>query len=154
MSELVAVEPEDYLRAKAAEAARDSGRPIRVIDAVADALPFEDGHFDAAVAALVLCSVPSQPAALAELRRVVRPGGELRFYEHVAARSKPLSALQRGLAPGSPSAWRAAAGADHDTGRGHRGGRIGASSATAASCSRSRRRVPGAPRILGAARRA
>jgi ubiquinone/menaquinone biosynthesis C-methylase UbiE len=79
VSELVAVEPEAHLREKAAGAARESGRPVRVIDAVADRLPFEDGAFDAAVAVLVLCSVRSQPAALAELHRVVRPGGELRF---------------------------------------------------------------------------
>ena len=152
VSELVAVEPEDYLRAKAVEAAGDSGRPIRVVDAVADALPFEDGYFDAAVAALVLCSVPSQPAALAELRRVVRPGGELRFYEHVAARSQPLSALQRGLAPVTQ---RLAGGCrpDHDT--------AGAIEAAGFEIERYRRFVQrsladalGAPRILGTARRA
>ena len=55
------------------------------MDAVADTLPFADGSFDAAVASLVLCSVPDQSRALAELRRVVRVGGELRFYEHVQA---------------------------------------------------------------------
>ena len=60
VSELVAVEPEPNLRAKALEAARESGRPIRVIDAVGDRLPFADGYFDAAVAVLVLCSVPDQ----------------------------------------------------------------------------------------------
>jgi ubiquinone/menaquinone biosynthesis C-methylase UbiE len=64
VSELVAVEPEDYLRARAEEAAARSGRVIRVVDALADELPFEDDSFDAAVAAQVLCSVPSQAAAL------------------------------------------------------------------------------------------
>jgi ubiquinone/menaquinone biosynthesis C-methylase UbiE len=56
-----------------------------VVDGWAEALPAADGTFDAAVTALVLCSVPDQATALAELHRVLRPGGELRFLEHVAA---------------------------------------------------------------------
>ena len=56
---------------------------VSVIDAVADWLPFPDGSFDAAVTSLVLCTVPDQASALGELRRVLRVGGELRFYEHV-----------------------------------------------------------------------
>jgi ubiquinone/menaquinone biosynthesis C-methylase UbiE len=59
--------------------------PVRVVDGVAEALPAGDGEFDAAVAALVLCTVPDQAAALAEVARVLRPGGQLRFFEHVAA---------------------------------------------------------------------
>jgi SAM-dependent methyltransferase len=57
--------------------------PVRVADGLADALPVRDASFDAGVASLVLCSVPDQASALAELRRVIRRGGELRFYEHV-----------------------------------------------------------------------
>ena len=87
---LTAAEPEPYLRERAIEAARAAPVPVDVVDAVADELPFEDGSFDAAVACLVLCSVPDQARALAELRRVVRPGGELRFYEHVHANRQPL----------------------------------------------------------------
>ena len=64
---------------------------VRVVDGLADALPAEDESFDAAVASLVLCSVPEQALARAEIRRVLRPGGELRFYEHVIAR-KPAMA--------------------------------------------------------------
>jgi ubiquinone/menaquinone biosynthesis C-methylase UbiE len=59
----------------------------------AEALPADDEQFDAAVASLVLGSVPDQSAALAELHRVLRPGGELRFYEHVLARHQPLRGL-------------------------------------------------------------
>jgi ubiquinone/menaquinone biosynthesis C-methylase UbiE len=86
----VAVEPEPHLRALAEQAGARTGLTVTVVDAVAGALPIEDSSCDAAVACLVLCSVPDQAAALAELRRVLRPGGELRFYEHVHAERRPL----------------------------------------------------------------
>ena len=85
ITEVVAVEPEPYLRGRAGEAARQAGVRVTVVDATADAIPLRDASAGAAVASLVLCSVPNQASALAELRRVIRPGGELRFYEHVAA---------------------------------------------------------------------
>ncbi|MET8465779.1 class I SAM-dependent methyltransferase, partial [Micromonospora zamorensis] len=59
--------------------------PITVVDGLAESLPARDGEFDAAVVALVLCTVPDQASALAEIGRTLRPGGELRFFEHVAA---------------------------------------------------------------------
>jgi ubiquinone/menaquinone biosynthesis C-methylase UbiE len=93
--EVVAVEPESYLRVQARRAAESAPVPVTVVAGVADALPAEDGAFDAAVACLVLCTVPDQPRALAELRRVLRAGGELRFYEHVAARRPAGDLLQR-----------------------------------------------------------
>lgn len=85
ITELVAVEPERYLRRQAAAEAARAAVEITVIEATADRLPFPDASFDGGVASLVLCSVPNQTRALAELHRVVRPGGELRFYEHVRA---------------------------------------------------------------------
>lgn len=81
---VVALEPEPYLRGVASEAATQAPVPVEVLDGVADHLPLEDGAADAVVFSLVLCSVPDQAAALAEALRVVRPGGELRYCEHVA----------------------------------------------------------------------
>ena len=69
--------------------------PVTVLDGVAEDLPFTDRELDAAVVSLELCSVPDQGAALAEIRRVLRPGGELRFYEHVIPRRQPKRALFR-----------------------------------------------------------
>ncbi len=83
VTEIVAVEPEPYLRDLASKAATSASVPVTVVDGHAEHLPLDDASCDAGVAALVLCSVPNQAAALAELRRVIRPGGELRFYEHV-----------------------------------------------------------------------
>ena len=95
VTEVVAVEPESYLRARAERAATEAPIPVRILDGTADALPAEDASFDVGVASLVLCSVPDQDAALAELFRVIRPGGELRFYEHVRSDNPGFARFQR-----------------------------------------------------------
>ncbi len=95
VTEVVAVEPERYLRAKATAAAARSPVRITIVDGTAGAIPLPDASVDAAVASLVLCSVADQGAALAELRRVLRPRGELRFYEHVAADNPRWLRLQQ-----------------------------------------------------------
>jgi SAM-dependent methyltransferase len=117
VDEVVAIEPEPTLRARAAEAAAGAPVPVRVEPGVADPLRFDDGSFDAAVVSLVLCSVPDQDRALAELRRVIRPGGELRFYEHVIARRQPKRLLLQ--AADRSGIWPLIAGGCHparDTG--------------------------------------
>ncbi len=95
VTEVVAVEPEPYLRALAVTAARRASVPVQVLDGTADQLPAAGGAFDAGVASLVLCSVPDPAHALAELHRVIRPGGELRFWEHVLADTPGLARSQR-----------------------------------------------------------
>ena len=112
VDEVVALEPEPYLRQKAEAAARSAPVRVTVRDGVAHPLPLEDDSFDAAVASLVLCSVPDPDHAIAELRRVLRPGGELRFLEHVAARSPRLALLQRAL---DATLWPRMMGGCHTT---------------------------------------
>ena len=92
---VLAVEPEPRLREAATKAIAEAAVPVEVVDGVSGSLPAADESFDAGVASLVLCSVPDQARALAEFRRVIRPGGELRFYEHVVAEPRLAAALQR-----------------------------------------------------------
>lgn len=116
VSELVAVEPEPRMRARAERAVARAPVTVRVLDGLAEALPFEDTSFDAAVCSLVLCSVPDQAAALSEVHRVLKPGGELRYYEHVIARSPGLARFQKVM---DATVWPRIAGGCHaarDTG--------------------------------------
>src|SRR5438552_2764881 len=89
VTEVIAVEPEPTLRTAATEAAANAPVPVTVLAGVADELPLDDESVDAAVSSLVLCSVRDQDRALAELNRVIRSGGELRFYEHVIPNCQP-----------------------------------------------------------------
>jgi SAM-dependent methyltransferase len=92
---LLAVEPDPTARESAVARGRDVGLPVEVVAGVAEGLPAADGAFDAAVVMGVLCSVPDPAAALRELRRVLRPGGELRFWEHVRAGNAAFRVVQR-----------------------------------------------------------
>ena len=95
VAEVVAVEPEPYLRGFAVSAAAAAPVAIRVVDGTAADLPAADGEFDAVVVSGLLCSVSDVPAALAEFARVLRPGGQLRFYEHVRSRDVLFAGVQQ-----------------------------------------------------------
>jgi ubiquinone/menaquinone biosynthesis C-methylase UbiE len=94
VTEVLAMEPEPYLRRLAQAAVSQAPVPIRVVDGTAEALPADDATFDAVVTSLVLCTVADPNQALAEVRRVLRPSGRLRFYEHVRATDPRLAHWQ------------------------------------------------------------
>jgi SAM-dependent methyltransferase len=94
VDEVMALEPEAHLREHARRAAAQAAVRVSVCGGHAASLPFEEGSFDVGVASLVLCSVSDQQGALAELFRTIRPGGELRFYEHVRAHSSGEARVQ------------------------------------------------------------
>ncbi|HYI60429.1 MAG TPA: class I SAM-dependent methyltransferase [Acidimicrobiales bacterium] len=88
---LVVTEPEPAMLAQMRDRLGTvrPGVPVEVRRAASASLPLADGEADAVVSTLVLCSVPDPAATLAELRRVLRPGGRLVFMEHVAADHRP-----------------------------------------------------------------
>jgi ubiquinone/menaquinone biosynthesis C-methylase UbiE len=110
VTEVLAVEPEAHFREEAEKAARDAPVPVRIVPGVGERLPAKDGEFDAAVTSHVLCTIPDAAAALREVWRVVRPGGELRFYEHVAASSNSGRRIQHAL---DATIWPRLAGGCH-----------------------------------------
>jgi len=97
VTRVTAIEPEPHLRSLAVRAAAAAPVDVEVVNAVAEALPAQNGEFDAVVTSLVLCSVSDQATVLREIARVLRPGGELRFYEHVVATRPGWARLQRVL---------------------------------------------------------
>lgn len=99
VTEIVASEPDPYMIERAEKRAAMIDRPIKIVQAPAEALPFTDGEFDAVVSTLVLCSVPDVGQALAEIQRVLKPGGELRFFEHVRYENPFGSRVQDVLQP-------------------------------------------------------
>lgn len=97
VSEVVAIEPERRLRQLAVEAALRSEVPVDVVPGAAEALPVKSEAFDAVVISLVLCSVRDVPRALGEVRRVLRPGGVVRFFEHGTGGGPAMRLTQRAL---------------------------------------------------------
>ncbi len=153
VTEVVAVEPEPYLRRLAGQAGRAAPVPVRVVPGTGDSLPLPTASADVGVVSLVLCSVPDQRAAVAELHRVIRPGGELRFLEHVIAESAWLRRVQRTV---DATVWPLIAGGCH-TARDPLGviEEVGfeVTSVRRLRFPDSRVPVPAAPHVLGVARR-
>ncbi|MFG2631640.1 class I SAM-dependent methyltransferase [Streptomyces sp. NPDC048473] len=110
VSEVVAIEPERSLRQLAVRSALRAGIPVDVVPGAAEALPVKSEAFDGAVTSLVLCTVRNVERSLAEIVRVLRPGGELRFFEHVRADDRAMAATQRAL---DRTVWPLVAGGCH-----------------------------------------
>jgi ubiquinone/menaquinone biosynthesis C-methylase UbiE len=143
---VTALEPEPHLRALATRAAATAPVPVTVAAGRAERLPFGNGEFDAVVVSLVLCSIGDPGRALAEAHRVLRPGGELRYWEHVVADAALPALGQRML---DATLWPRVAGGCHmarDTGALIRAGGF--------TIARERRDlVQGLPHLLGLATR-
>ena len=93
----------------ARQRALETAFEVRLETGSAEALPFDDGDFDSVVSTWTLCSIPDVGAALDEMRRVLRPGGELIFIEHGVSHDARVAAWQRRVDP----AWTRVAGGCH-----------------------------------------
>ena len=93
VSELVLTEPVDAMSTRLHRRAKDHDR-ARVVASPAEELPFDDGYFDTVVSTLVLCTVEDPERALAEIARVLKPGGQLLFIEHVRSDDPKLARWQ------------------------------------------------------------
>ena len=91
---LTMTEPQPPMLRRLQRKAREHAPAAKVLRAPAEDLPFDDRTFDTAVSTLVLCGVDDQPRALRELRRVLRPGGQLLFIEHVRSGDASTARLQ------------------------------------------------------------
>lgn len=99
IAELVVVDPNPGMRALAEERLAAVGRPARLEVAEGEALPFPDTSFDEVVSTFTLCSVRDPGRVAAELHRVLRPGGRVRFAEHGLSDRPGVQAWQRRISP-------------------------------------------------------
>lgn len=101
-SRYVGIDPDGYMLARAQRHAQAEGRPVDLVLCPAERLPFADASFDTVLATLTLCTVDDVPASLAEVRRVLKPGGEFRFWEHVRPKGRAWGRLFDTITP----VWR------------------------------------------------
>lgn len=111
VQELIGVDPAEQMHVLARRRSRAAGLPVALRTLSAERLPLDAASFDCVVCTYTLCSVDDPAAALAEVRRVLRPGGRLLFAEHGLAPDAPVARMQARLEP----AWRRIAGGCHLT---------------------------------------
>jgi ubiquinone/menaquinone biosynthesis C-methylase UbiE len=107
--EVLALEPAARLVTMARSAPRATGVPVNFLKASAEAIPLDNHSVDTIVTTWTLCSIPDAAAALAEMRRVLRPGGKLLFAEHGLAPDAGVRRWQDRLTP----VWRRIGGGCH-----------------------------------------
>lgn len=106
VSEVVGIEPHETLNRMAAGRIADSAVPVRVINASAEDIPLDAAGFDTVVTTWTLCSIPDGVKALSEMRRILKPGGQLLFFEHGRAPDAGVARWQDRLNP----VWNCCAG--------------------------------------------
>lgn len=111
VDEVVGIDPSPELRQIALDAPRPAGLKVQVTEGTAEALPLDNQSFDCVVCTFTLCSVHTPDAALAEARRVLKPGGRLLFCEHGLAPDPDVAKWQRRIEP----IWKRIAGGCHLT---------------------------------------
>jgi ubiquinone/menaquinone biosynthesis C-methylase UbiE len=111
VTSVTGVDPSEGLRAKALAAPRPDGLAVEILDGAAEQLPFDAASFDTIVCTYTLCSVASPASALAEARRVLKPGGRFLFSEHGLSPDADVQRWQRRLEP----VWKRLAGGCHLT---------------------------------------
>ena len=109
IDELVGIEPDPHMLVRARARTDGLPFPVELHQAGAEQMPFADARFDTAVVTFTLCTVPDPTVALAEIHRVLKPGGRMLFIEHTRSVQPPLAVLQDALTP----AWRVFGGGCH-----------------------------------------
>jgi ubiquinone/menaquinone biosynthesis C-methylase UbiE len=109
VAEVLALEPAPRLVAMARTAAHGASIPVRFLEASAEAIPLDHHSVDTIVTTWTLCSIPHAATALADMRRVLRPGGKLLFVEHGLAPDESVRRWQDLITP----AWRCISGGCH-----------------------------------------
>ncbi|WP_183094647.1 class I SAM-dependent methyltransferase [Nocardioides stalactiti] len=99
VTELIAVDPAEQMHGRAQKRAAEAGIDVRVLGLPAERIPLDDASVDTVVMTFTLCSIPDPAAALAEMRRVLRPEGALLFLEHGAAPTEGVRRWQQRLNP-------------------------------------------------------
>lgn len=111
VTEVLAIDPASGARNRAAARISEFARPVRWVALDGERLPLDDASADTVVAAFTLCTIPDVESALAEARRVLKPGGQLRYLEHGLHPDPKVAAWQRRIEP----VWKVLAGGCHLT---------------------------------------
>lgn len=109
VTEIIGLEPSQRLIGMVSERTRETGKTVSFLPASAEAIPLDRGSIDTVVTTWTMCSILDAKAALAEIRRVLKPGGDLLFVEHGRAPDPWVMHLQDWLTP----AWKPIAGGCH-----------------------------------------
>jgi ubiquinone/menaquinone biosynthesis C-methylase UbiE len=109
VASLAGVDPDPYMLERARPRAAALPFPTEMHQAGAERMPFADARFDTAVITFTLCTIPDPAAALAEVRRVLKPGGRLLFVEHTRSIQRATGLVQDALTP----LWKTIGGGCH-----------------------------------------